>query len=74
MLTLEVVFVRKLQSDPLHVLDVARDFLEQGPGHGTYARKVIDEHLLPWLELNDDNEELARRELGFELMNLLRPV
>ena len=72
--TLEDVFLRKLQSDPLHVLLLSRDFLEQGPSAGTYTRSMIDKHVVAWMDSDEDNEELARRVLGFELVNLLRPV
>lgn len=71
---LEDVFVRTLRSEPLQVLHLTREFLEQGPCKGTYARGVIDKYVMAWMEESEDNEEAGRRVLGFELMNILRPV
>lgn len=73
-ITIEDVFVRKLQSDPLHVLHLTREFLEQGPCDGTYAKQVIDKYILAWMDESEANEEMGRRVLGLELVNLLRPV
>lgn len=73
-MTLEDVFIRKLKSDPAYVLDLSREFLEQGPGEGTFARKLIDKYVLSWMDENEEQEELGRRVLGYEFVNLLRPV
>jgi len=72
-MTLEDVFVSKLKSDPVHVLELSREFLEQGGGR-TYAREVIDRHVLAWMDSDEAREELGRSVLGFELVNMLRPI
>jgi hypothetical protein len=73
-MTLEDVFVRKLKDDPLHILELSREFLAQDYGEGTYARAVIERHVISWMDLNEENEHLGRTVLGFDLVNALRPV
>jgi len=73
-MTLEDVFIRKLKEDPGHVLELVRDYLESPNTGDGYTRKLIHKHVMPWMEKNTKNEDLARRTLGEGLMNMLRPI
>lgn len=73
-MTLEDIFIRKLKNDPRHVLELSKEFLKQGYGEETYARAIIERHVLTWMDQSDENSDLGRAVLGFELLNLLRPV
>lgn len=74
-MTLENVFVDKLRDDPPLVLNIVREYLwNSDGGRGSVVRSLIDKYVVPWFEISEDNEELARRILGLELMCFLRPV
>lgn len=72
-MTLEDVFIEKLQTDPAYVLKISRQLLEQD-SDDPYARELVNKHVLPWMREDEEREELARQVLGLALMNFLRPV
>lgn len=73
-MTLEDVFVRRLFNDPHQALEKVREFLSTEPVGESFTREVYDRHLLPWISLNEDNEELARQVIGGDLLAILRPI
>lgn len=72
-MTLEDVFIEKLQTDPAYVLKISRQLLEQDP-NDPYVWGLVNKHVFPWMGETEEREELARQVLGLDLMNLLRPV
>ena len=73
-MTLEDVFVRKLETDPAYILELSREILTRDADPSTFSFGVVQRHVLEWIEKSDENEELGRRILGPDLMNILRPV
>lgn len=80
-LTFDQFFAKKFVTDPNYSLNVIRqyvgdveEFRNRGDATAEYIRDyLIKRHLMPWLNSSEENEELARKVLGHEIINLLRP-